>query len=130
MYKQLYKYQTKERALQMVQKGEFWISTLYEFKKVEAHGSEIGDAGEGTKSSTDNVNTNQAGPGLDFLVQNRIINRIPKHWEIKGIEFQITADNCYVYCLTYELNADSLTRMDENYDTAVRILHPELFVEA
>ncbi len=112
----------------MIQKGEFWIGTLDEFRKVKAHGSEIGDAGEGTKSSTDNVNTNQAGPELDFLIQNRIINRVPKHWKFEGIKFVVTASNCYVYCLTYELNADSMTRM--NYDTAVRILHPELFLEA
>ena len=54
---------------------------------------------------------------------------IPKNWEIKGIQFQ-TAYNCYVCCLTYELDADSMKRMDEDYDTAVRILHPELFLEA
>ena len=114
----------------MIQKGEFFIGTLHGFKILERHGSEIGDAGEGTKSSSDDVNTSQPGPALDFLIQNRFINRIPKHWGFKGIKFTTESSNCYVYCLTYELNAESMTRMDENYDTAVRILHPELFLAA
>ena len=81
MYKQLYKYTKKEWALGMIQKGEFFIGTLHGFKILERHGSEIGDAGEGTKSSSDDVNTNQPGPALDFLIQNRIIKEIPKYCE-------------------------------------------------
>lgn len=58
--------------------------------------------------------------------------RVPKHWVFKGINFVATGSskNCYLYSLTHDLNADSMEKMDKNYATAVKIVQPELFLEA
>jgi hypothetical protein len=51
MYSVLYKLLKYEHALRFAQTGELRIGTLFEYRKQEIHGSEIGDRGEGTKST-------------------------------------------------------------------------------
>lgn len=74
----------------MVQKGEFKIGTLDDFKKDKRYGNEIGDPREGTKSrySTEDIDTDQPGPQLEFFEQEILKHGSPNYWELKGIKWQ------------------------------------------
>jgi hypothetical protein len=123
----LYKYTTREYAEAMLQRGVFRIGTIYEFRHVEEHGTEIGDDAEGTKQLFDDAKYStweNASPIARQIIKG------PHNFAFHDVTFELTIDSpdMFVYCLTESPSQQALS--DFGADTCIEIFDIRRFVRA
>ena len=126
----LFKYTRQEHADAMIRRGSFRIGTLYEFRKVEAHGPEVGDEGEGTKQVFDIANGHWRDVTARPNLAQRFIAADPNaNITFKNVGFQVDheAPDAFVYCVTAIM--DHRAMRDFGADTCVEITNPKRFFE-
>lgn len=127
----LYKYLRKEHAKMLLEKGKLRIGTLYEFRDIEKHGTEIGDSSEGQKSTYMEIENetwtkkNQPQYSQDFFNLGE-----KGSLTIEGITLEkpINSPNYYIYSTTEAFDENAL--IDFGYDTCIVIENPEKFFAA
>jgi hypothetical protein len=126
----LYKYFRAEYA-ELALKGQFRVGTLHDFRRDEDHGSEIGDAGEGTKV----VFQDLQGASKDILQGPNVLNqffKVPEGANIffSGITLQVNHDtpDLFIFCVSSVY--DERAMREFGYDTCIEIVRPRAFFEA
>lgn len=118
--------------------GLIRIGTLYDFRKEEKHGSEIGDKDEGTKTL--------ATDGYHFL-DTADKNTIPNWYEHQfsdsfkleegarlqihardGVRLRLTVPDRYVFCASYEFDGGLIKNGE--YDACIKIHNSVGFFDA
>jgi hypothetical protein len=129
----LYKYLHKKYAESLINEGEIRIGTLYNFRKSELHGTEIGDDGEGTivpffEAEAD-INKLEEFPdfvknGLGLSGENLTVTAK------KGFKLKIrkTLPDLYILCFSIAKNDPEIFSKSE-YDTCVEINNVNEFIE-
>lgn len=129
----LYKYASKENAMEMTRKGVFCVSLLSDFRDIEKHADGVADGDEGTKV------TYCDDPVVDFrqpeTVPKFVKARIrtpssPANLVFKNIWFteSLTSRDYYIFCVTEDFSLEAMRRM--GHDTCVRIDDPLPFFKA
>ena len=136
--KPLYKYTYQKYVEDILNDGIFRIGTLYDFRKEENHGDEIGDTGEGTKnlyyrSSSGPTVLDTENPELfpEFLQERILVDRDSgNRLQIvarDGISQSYNNDNCYVLCLSDTFDRNTMRQL--GYDACIRIDNPKRFID-
>ena len=131
----VFKYLPEKYAMSLVHNGELRIGTLFDYRKTEEYGENIGDSDEGIcfeYSHDQNIKTGddsnplerqaiKAGPGM--VMHNNYVER-------KRI-----SPNVYLYCASSTHNPKILSKLNQDcpadkYDTCVLISQPKKFVDA
>lgn len=128
----LYKYVLADHAAAMVKYGRIRVGTLFDFRREEDHGRQIGDAREGSVVTTErrdpSLTPAQRGPSP---LADRIFNNVPGYRIANfGAEFSVeeAAGNCFVYCVSEKLSSALMKEMGK--DSVVRIADASVFVRA
>lgn len=126
-----FKYTTKKHAEGMVKNGSFRIGTLYDYRKIENHGQEIGDREEGQKYlyiGGDAITENH--PSFSNYTKQALGN-------IKMIDPQIIKNNLiinspdlYIFATSLVLSRKIMRRMNKDYDSCVKITDGGAFFAA
>jgi len=134
----LYKYTENRWALEMVNKGNFRIGTLFLYRNRERSANGIGDSGEGTKATylqlTGDIDFGQPETVPEFF--GLLGDAWNGHGKVTGTGRIIAmqeAANCYMFCMTYEVlgpRRSRAKRISPAYDACVRILDPARFLGA
>jgi hypothetical protein len=119
----------------MLERGSIRIGTLHEFRRVEEHGSEIGDREEGivTACSADPIVDLQRPETVSPVVRQVLgipADAVPPPFVFQDIEFRGRADSpdCWIYCTSRSFDEAAMKRM--NRDACVIINRPEEFFRA
>lgn len=127
----LYKYARQADAESMLERGSFMIGTLYGFRDEEKHGTEIGDAGEGTKHLTESV----VDATWDEVRNSPIISSLIVASPGSDIRFSNTkfgqtfsVEDNYVFCVSRDRTKKALR--DFGKDVCLRIATPVEFFGA
>jgi hypothetical protein len=128
----LYKFLRPDHADGLLRRGAVRIGTLYEFRREEEHGTEIGDAGEGIASRmlftsgakvwSDRTQPKfsrsfvKIGPGIDVTFEN-----------CHFVQREQSPD-CWLYCVSTSFSEAMLERSP--YSACVRIDFPRHFFRA
>lgn len=127
----LYKYLRRNHAEQLISKGVFRIGTLFEFRDIETHGTEIGDSSEGTKSTLYSpegetwTKGNQPEWGENFVKLGEG-SQVSFHGCL--MEQEQTSQDYYIYSTTKIFDQNALA--DFGYDACIIIHHPQKFFNA
>ncbi len=125
----LYKYLRKEHALSFIKAGTVKVGTLYGYRNVERHGTEIGDHKEGTKVT---ICTDPAKSFADVEthpILSKFIRAAPgAQININNAQFRIEelSPNYYIYSMAEHLDPDIARNM--GYDACLVINQPQLFL--
>ena len=127
----LFKYTRREFAESMMRHGHFRIGTLHEFRKEEAHGGEIGDAGEGTKQLVDHLD----GDWREVTSRPNLAEQVFKvgpgaNIKFSGVTVQMHQEvpDMYVFCVSAVLDKEVMGAFKA--DTCLAITNPKGFFEA
>lgn len=130
----LYKYTKKSHAELMVHEGIFRLGTLKGYKKIEKHGTEIGDEREGEMiTHMDRQVIDSSLPETLSPVAQRILN---SGHIVAGRVILITeqihelTDNCLVYSTSCVADHHIMKRINPDYDACVEISDMHAFFEA
>lgn len=134
----VYKYMKRRHARSFFKEGLIRIGTLYDFRKEEKHGTEIGDKDEGTKTLTTEgyhlVDTADPNTIPSWLNEHFFSNiklqegaRLQLHAK-DGVRLRLTVPDRYVFCASYEVD-DALIKNGE-YECCVKINNPQGFFGA
>jgi len=117
-----------KHKMSMLAFGKMRIGTLRDFQSEEEYGSEVGDAGEGTKSAYEDKpdivwGTADVPPLVKRLVSYPD-NATVTFWDC---DFQLTqkSPDCYIYCVAEEFNKDAMAEF--GYDCCIKINDPHMF---
>lgn len=127
----LFKYTRRQDAESMMEHGHFLVGTLHEFRKVEAHGDEVGDPGEGTKQLFDNLDGSwQDVTGRRNLAQSVISAPPGADIQFSGVRVQVRQEvpNMYVFCVSAALSRRVMEAFHR--DTCLAIYKPKAFFKA
>lgn len=127
----LYKYLHKKHAKMLLERGKLRIGTLYEFRDIEKHGVEIGDATEGQKSIFMEINKETWNPKNQPEFSKNFFNLGNNgSLTIQGITLEkpINSPDYYIYSTTEVFDENILS--DFGYDICVIIENPEKFFAA
>jgi len=117
-----------KHTMSMLAFGKMRIGTLRDFQKVEEYGSEVGDAGEGTKTVyEDKPDIFWGEANVPPLVKRLVSFPDNTTATFRNCEFQHTqkSPDCYIYCVTQEFDKDAMTEF--GYDCCIRINDPHMF---
>ena len=132
----LFKYIRSHHVKRILQ-GHFRIGTLYEYRKIEAHGGAVGDADEGrhrtvldSKQST-TFSLQDGSPEAQFF-QRHILREDQRGKDVKIVMeagAKMLADtnspDMYLFCASPAFDATAMKAF--GYDTCIRIDAPERF---
>jgi hypothetical protein len=123
----IYKY-LKAEHVEQTMRGIFRLGTLFDFRRQESHGDEIGDVTEGTKQVTQELN----GAARDILQGPNILKQV---LDLPGAQFTDTSlEVCYnssdlfVFCAAAEF--DEAVMRGFKYDACVEVVRPTQFFTA
>lgn len=124
----LYKYMLREHARGMVERGEFRIGTLYDFRKQEKYGTEIGDSGEGKKTVSTVVNlaemasdeSDTLGRQKPFVSQFIDLQRGNVILRDCHFEMRYESPDYYMYCFSDTADATIMERMGKECCLEIR----------
>jgi hypothetical protein len=127
----VFKYTRRAYAEDMVARGRFRIGTLHEYRRVEAHGSEIGDVGEGTKQVVDAATGHWRDVTRRPNLAQRFIAAPPDadiRFENVGFQENYDVPDCFLYCVTARFAKGAMQAFEA--DTCVEIIRPGTFFAA
>ena len=133
----LYKYMDRKWAREFLVNGIIRIGTLYEFRNVELHGAEIGDASEGRKDVYSNklnyIDT--ADPeGIPYWMKQRIGMSSPgENCRLQihardGMSGRYFEPDSYLYCMTDIY--DEFAMLSMGYNCCIEVFDVESFCRA
>ncbi len=126
----LFKYIESKYVMGMLAFGHLRIGTLYDFRKVEQYGTEIGDKDEGKKTEfedNESFTLENAPPLAQEMTKGMYASVDASTVSFNDCIFDKTyeSSDCYVYCVTKEFNQDVMVA--SGYDACVRIDNPDMF---
>ena len=130
----VYKYLPKEHAESMVCEGDIRIGTLYDYRRTESYGKEIGDENEETSTKYSHDQEIKTGDQLNPF-ESEVITGVGPGMTVFSnyIEKKYVSENLYLYrvSLVYDHNILNLLNddfPDEHYDTCVKIDNLKEFI--
>ena len=132
----LYKYMEREFAENFISDGRLRIGTLYDFRNIEKHGDEIGDAGEGTQTASYRNDSYQH-------IDSRSVEGLTTLANMFGIGVgggtitfgpdavmsgMLSSPDLYIFCVSHEFNLQKMREM--GYDSCIAIRNPDSFYNA
>jgi hypothetical protein len=119
----LYKFAMAEHAERLVKQGEFWINTLSAIRLAEASGSIWGDAGEGTRRVSFQVDHVMPSSRLTLARQPEGASDIGALTVVNSTitEIQVVED-APIYCLSMERSEELMKYF--GYNACIEIIDP------
>ena len=130
----VYKYLPEQHAKSLIREGKIRIGTLYDFRKTEEYGGEIGDENEGINIEYSDDQEIKRGDELNPL-ESSAIHAGPGMLVFNNyIEKKHVSENLYLYCVSLIYDIDVLNGLnrdfpDGHYDACVKIENPKDFME-
>lgn len=118
----------REHADLLVHKGRLRIGTLLDFKNIEKHRAEVGDAEEGRRTTT--VAQDPSGTTTFdslSLFGNTFQNLVIEDCEGDAIYIEETSPQFYIFCASATKDKEAMEAM--GYDTCVEIQNPLFFFQ-
>ncbi len=130
--RKLYKYQRKERAAALVERGVIRVGTLHSYRDTEL-GAAIGDSGEGKSETSHHFDkpVNVGNPENRSWVVDKMFNIAPgSNVTIEGLSLVVPEESpdYFIYCASYRYSSAAMRAF--NADTCVEIVQPQRFIEA
>lgn len=130
--KKLYKYQQKEHATALVERGVIRVGTLHSYRDTEL-GSAIGDLGEGKSETTHHFDkpVNIGNPENRSWVVDKIFDVAPgANVTLEGLSLVVPEESpdFFIYCLSHRYSSAAMRAF--NADACVEILQPQRFISA
>lgn len=130
-YSVLYKFLRRQYALSFMETGELRVGSLYEYRRWEVHGSEIGDRGEGSKETIcvdpiDSPEEVMAHPFLSHLIHASPGAKVNIH--NASVTSKEESRDLYIYSMTESLLPEAAREM--GYDSCILIRHPTAFLSS
>ena len=129
MHSVFYKLLKHVHALRFAQTGELRIGTLFEYRKQEVHGTEIGDYGEGIKS-TDCVDSISSATQLmsHQFISSFFTGVTPESNIVINASFSRVeqSNDLYIYSMADQLVPEAAQEL--GYDTYIKIKEPNIYL--
>jgi hypothetical protein len=137
--KRLYKYMKAEHLESALSVGRFRVGTLHEFRQIEKFGKEIGDAGEGKKTTFQTTSESVTFDLLSDDTRAQHARRVFTGWDKfhpasrlfvtlepkAALELYEQCPDLFIYSSTIEFNADQMRAF--GYDACLEIHNPHGF---